>query len=44
MMKALMMVATYTESLSNDKNAPDGHSDSLYLVLTLTAQAYMGHS
>ena len=35
MKEALMMVAIYTESLLNDRSTLDGHSDSLYRVLTL---------
>jgi len=40
MTEALHMVSTYTDSLINDESALDGHSDSLYQVLTLTAQTY----
>ena len=34
------MTLIYTESLLNDESAPDGHSYSLYWVLTLTTQTY----
>jgi len=37
MIKALLMVTTYTESLLNDENSLDSHSDSLYRILTLMA-------
>jgi len=38
MIEALLILATYTESLLNNENALDGHSDNLYWVLTLTAR------
>ena len=34
------MVQTYTESLPNDRNAPDSHSYSLYRILTLMTKTY----
>jgi len=35
------MAKVYIEALLKDRNALDGHSDSLYKVLTLTAKTYM---
>ena len=37
MMEALLRVATYMEVLLKDESAHEGHSDSLYWVLTLMA-------
>jgi len=40
----ILTAQTYTESILNDRSIPDGHSDNLYGVLTLTARPTRSHS